>query len=90
MWRVQSSALQSNVSKALYQYFVQASLSPLADLFGSGTAWTRVIRSSRVGKDASSADIAMKCVECCLKCFRTSGSAGMEHARAIPLSVASY
>jgi hypothetical protein len=35
---------------------------PRADLFGRRTAWTRVIKSSRAGKDASSADIAMKWV----------------------------
>jgi hypothetical protein len=33
---------------------------PRADLFGRGTTWIRVIRSSRAGKDASSVDIAMK------------------------------
>ena len=30
------------------------------DLFERGTTWTRVVRSSGAGKDASNVDIAMK------------------------------
>jgi hypothetical protein len=33
---------------------------PRADLFGKGTMWARVIRSSTAGKDAPSIDIAIK------------------------------
>ena len=33
---------------------------PRTDLFGRRTTWTRVIRSSGAGKDASSVDVAMK------------------------------